>query len=274
MNGYKLMAIDMDGTLLNSKKQITAESIKAINAAVDAGKLITINTGRGLMTLSEYLDTLSKVQYICGMNGSYIYSMKNKSCIYSEELAPRTVMKILQLAAEEDIMVNIIGDKSVIQTNQYNNMEKYHMGLYKNLYRHTAEKCDNLSEYYCRHSFKVRKIDMFHTSTDSRSATINRIQTEQLDVSVAIGEITSLEISARGVTKGSGLKKLCEYLTLSPFEVIAIGDSHNDLSAFSLAALSIAMGNASPEIKAAADVVVSDCDNNGLAEAIYKYFLN
>ena len=91
---------------------------------------------------------------------------------------------------------------------------------------------------------------------------------------LANAEQASLEISAVGVTKGTGLKKLCEHLGISLEETIAVGDADNDIDVLKTAGLSVAMGNANDTVKSICDVVVSDCDHDGCAEVIEKYLLN
>ena len=86
-------------------------------------------------------------------------------------------------------------------------------------------------------------------------------------------ESASLEISAAGVDKGKGLLKLCEYLGLSPEKTIAVGDADNDVAILKTAGLSVAMGNALPQIRELSDVSVADCNHDGCAEAIEKYLL-
>ena len=90
---------------------------------------------------------------------------------------------------------------------------------------------------------------------------------------MAYSEISSLEISAQGVDKGVGLKKLCEYLDIPIDQTIAVGDADNDLGALKYAGLAIAMGNANEHVKKIADVIVADCDHEGCAEAIETYLL-
>lgn len=87
-------------------------------------------------------------------------------------------------------------------------------------------------------------------------------------------ERTGLEISARGVNKGSGLERLCLHIGVPINECIVVGDADNDVEALKKAGLAVAMGNANSNVKKIADVVVADCDRNGCAEVIEKYLLD
>ena len=115
----------------------------------------------------------------------------------------------------------------------------------------------------CRHN----------TSSEARDRTQQRILDSNLEVELADAETTSLEISAKGIDKGIGLEKLCEYKNITLDEIIAVGDADNDIQAIKKAGLSIAMGNANENIKQLADVIVSDNDHDGCAEAIEKFLL-
>lgn len=99
------------------------------------------------------------------------------------------------------------------------------------------------------------------------------IESMGLSVSAVYSEIASLELTAAGVNKGTGLVKLCEHLGISVDETIAVGDADNDIAILKTAGLAVAMGNAEEYVKALADVVVADCDHDGCAEAIEKYLL-
>ena len=87
-------------------------------------------------------------------------------------------------------------------------------------------------------------------------------------------EATGLEMNAKGVDKGTGLKQLCKHLGISIDETIVVGDADNDKEALGVAGLAIAMGNAKESVKEIADVIVSDNDHDGCAEAIEKYLMS
>ena len=114
-------------------------------------------------------------------------------------------------------------------------------------------------------------MNLYHATAEGRERTRKRLA--GLDLVLADAEKTALECSATGVTKGTGLLRLCEYLGVEPEETIAVGDADNDLNILETAGLAIAVGNANEHVKAVAAVVVNDCDHDGCAEAIDKYLL-
>ena len=249
MSQYELIAFDMDGTLLNSRKEITPLTLAALNRAADAGKKIALSTGRCRPELDSYLSLMKR------------------------SLEPSLVKELLKLAIKEGAMMHLLDRESIVQTDQFQHMEQYGMGVYKPMYERVVTAWDNLYETYCASPFPVEKVNFYHTDLESRERTRRRIEEAGFPVILADAERGSLEISAAGVDKGSGLRKLCERLNIPVSRTIAAGDADNDISILKAAGLSVAMGNALPHIKELADVTVSDCDHDGCAEIIDSWLL-
>ena len=150
-------------------------------------------------------------------------------------------------------------------------MERFGMGVYRPMYEKVTTQVDDIYEYYKEHPFEVPKLNLYHATTEGREKTRKRLA--GLNLVLADAEKTALECSAAGVTKGTGLLRLCEHLGIESEETIAVGDADNDLNILETAGLAIAVGNANEHVKAVAAVVVNDCDHDGCAEAIDKYLL-
>jgi hypothetical protein len=146
------------------------------------------------------------------------------------------------------------------------------MGHYTPLFESVATKVDDIREFYEKNSIPVEKMNLYHSTSEGRDKSKERLQ--QLNLVLNNAEKTSVEISAIGVTKATGLIKLCEHLGISIEETIAVGDADNDIDILKTAGLSIAMENANDEVKRICDVTVADCDHEGCAEAIEKYLLS
>ena len=146
------------------------------------------------------------------------------------------------------------------------------MGAYKPLFEKVATPVDNIAEYSIKNKVDVLKLNLYHAFQEDREKTRKKLEKENFVMVNA--EKTSLEISAAGTTKGTGLAKLCDYLGIDLSEVISVGDADNDLDVLSKAGLAVAMGNANDNVKKICDVTVRDCDHNGCGEAIEKYLLS
>lgn len=270
---YQLIAFDMDGTLLDSGKQISPGNRAAITKAAQAGKTVILNTGRCLAELEDYLGLIPQVRYLNCASGALVYDQQEQRTVYSSLLGADTVEKLLELAALEQAMPHILLEKSIVQRSHWQQMERFGMGVYKAQFERVADKWEDIARTYAANPFPAAKVNIYHTSKESRTRTEERIRESGLAVTMARAETTSLELSALGTDKGVGLEMLCRFLDLPLSRTIVVGDAENDLEALKKAGLSVAMGNAKESIKAMADVVVADCDHDGCAQAVELYLL-
>lgn len=273
MSKYKLIAFDMDGTLLNSEKKISKNTLQAIQKATQAGKEVILATGRGPSELTDYLDQLADIRYLNGISGAFLYDLKENKLISSTMLSDKTVMKLIQIAKRIDIMFHLLNEESYVQISHCHDMARYHMDSYQDMFDRITIKQDDLEKFYQNHPFPVAKFNMYHRTSEDRENTKMILAKLNLPVVWVEAETTSLEVSAYGANKGTGLLKLCEHLHIKPEEVISVGDSDNDLDILKAAGLAVAMGNSKQVVKDMADVIVADCDHDGCAEAIEKYLL-
>lgn len=270
---YRMIAFDMDGTLLDSRKQIRPESREVIERACLAGKTVVLNTGRCMAELEEYFPLLPGVRYINSVSGALVYDLQEQKILFSRLLDVETVKQILRLAETERAMPHIMLRESIIQKSHWEQMACFGMAVYQEMYARVSLQWEDLAESYAEAPFPAAKVNIYHRSTASRDRTRQRIEALGLKVTMAVAENTGLEMTAEGVDKGTGLEKLCRILGVSPAQVIVVGDADNDLDSLRWAGLAVAMGNANGTVKAAADVVVADCDHGGCAEAVEKYLL-
>lgn len=273
MNTYQLIAFDMDGTLLNSKKQIAPSSLAAIEQARAAGKTVILSTGRCLAELSEYMDQIPGLRYLVCASGALVYDLARQTALFSEPLPPKQVRKILALAQAEKPMIHMLALRSIVDQNDFEHMEDFHMEMFRSFFEQVADKYPGLAQSYCADPFPINKLNLYHTDAASCARTEASLRAAGIDATMVYEQGTSIEISPKGISKASGLERLCTHLGIPVSQTIAVGDSENDFEILKKAGFSIAMGNAKPNIKAIADAVVSDCDHDGCAEAIRQYLL-
>lgn len=273
MGKYKLIALDMDGTLLNSKKQITGGTKKMIRRAAEEGKIVALSTGRGLAELHEYLEQVPEVRYLDCTSGAVVYDCQEKKVIARRTISVSDMEKLMEIASQEDVMVHFLSERSIVQKDKVEKMEEYHMGIYKTMFETKADHYEDIFKFYSDNPVPMEKCNIYHHTPEERTVTEEKIKAAGLPVVMVHAEETSLEITAEGVNKAAGLLALCRHLDISPEETIVVGDADNDREVLQTAGLAIAMGNAADHIKALADVVVADCDHDGCAEAIEKYLL-
>lgn len=273
MNKYDLIAFDMDGTLLDSSKKIRQDSLEMIEKAVAAGKVVCLSTGRCMPELTIFGEILSKVRYFISISGALIYDNQTKKVICSQSIPRETGLKLFDFVRGEDLMINYFSKDSVIEKDKVCRMADYEMGSHSVMFQKICCKVDNIFDYYKENPEPVYKINLYSRSVEAREKLFNKLKDSGLDLTLAYSEITSIECSPNGVSKASGLKLLCEKLSIPIERTIAVGDADNDLEILKVAGLSVAMGNANENVKKIADVIVRDCDNGGCAQVIQDYLL-
>ena len=276
MSKYQVIAFDMDGTLLTTDKKIAPDTLNALQEAIDAGKQIVISTGRTAAELVIYPEALEKVRYGILESGGLIYDFQEKRTLANTPIAPENVMKILEFAEQEDVLIQVMAaGKVYIQTSYLEQMSKYQIGYFYPLFKATATLIDDirtwLREGTLNGTLEAEKINLYHTDTDARLRTIERGRNVPLEQ--VFSEFTSIEFTPVGISKGTAMARLAEILGISVEQMIAVGDADNDLAMLNNSGLAIAMGNANENVKKAADVIVADNDHDGCAEAIRRYLL-
>lgn len=263
---YRLIAFDIDDTLLNRAKRITPRTKDALLCAQENGVRLVVASGRlpyGVRPYAEELDVFSHGGFYLGFNGGAIFNSKNemisKSFLDSKFINP--VYDVL-LKFDVTVMVHkgdlIFSDKRV---NAYTHIESEVIGLPLN-------KVDNIAEFV---DWNIHKFLIAGAPEELLRCEKALLQKFGGEVDIYLSAPWFLEVMPKGVSKGEGLRTICEYAGILPSETIAFGDSFNDLSMIKFAGLGVAMGNAVDELKREADFVTDDCDCDGIAKALEKF---
>ncbi len=265
----RLVAVDMDGTLLKTDKSIHPDTVRDIKEAERHGVIAAFCTGRAVPELKGFLDTLSMIRYGVCLAGALIYDFYEKRALHKRVLGSLCVQSILRAAEKEDAMVHFLTETdSFVRADQINRLSEYNMASYQRLYQETALPVSDLnSEMQKRRD--VLKANVHFHSTEDRQECLDALSA--LPLSFICSEASTLEITAKGVSKASGLSMLGLCLGIPLKSVMAIGDGNNDLSMLRSVGTAIAMGNAGPELKAVCDYVTDDNDNNGVGKAIRRF---
>ena len=268
---YRLIALDMDGTLLNSRKEVSPEVARAIREAVSRGKTVVYATGRAVCEMEEFFRQLPEIRYAVFASGAGLYDAREKRAFGLRPIPANLATRVMEDVRGRDIMPQIVlAGCDAVQRNHLERLEKYHMGVYRPMYERAMTVVEDIQAFGKEHPGEILKLNLYHTSPEERTGTKERLA--ELPIEKVYSEITSLECSAQDVHKGSGIGKLCEILEIDPGDCIAVGDAENDLSMLRFAGLGIAMGNAKQAVRDAADLVVADNDHDGCAEAIQLMF--
>ena len=284
---YKLIAIDLDGTLLNSYGQISQKNKEAIKKAQNEGKKIVLSSGRSTNSVKTFAEDLGENEYIICGNGSLIYDLKKEEIIYDKFINKNKALQIINICEQNSIYYNIYTEDMVIAKSLNNNVLFYHqenankpdtkktkINLVEDIYEYVNNlKNNNILKFTISDSNniifnsiikklrEIKNIDVLDVAHMSRK--IIKSGTEEILLEYYYTEITS-----ENVDKWNAIKWLAEKLKIDNKEIMAIGDNINDKMMIENAGLGVAMGNSAPYIKEIADKVVEDNNNDGVAQAI------
>ncbi len=257
---YKLIVLDVDGTLVNNQKQITASTAQAIKYAYDHDVIVTIASGRPISGLKEYFSYFEDVPFIT-YNGGVITD-NNKKVIY-EKLLHKNISDIIINFAKKNNANIIIWNNNELFVDEINDSILF--------YEKTSGKKAIIfsNEEFC----KVNKIILYgkyNTLTEYKK----ELEEISQDIHCEFSSNNYLEFFDKEVSKGYALEFLCNYLNIKASECIAIGDNYNDLSMIEYAGVGVAMGNSPEEVKRSADFVTLTNEEDGVAYIINKLIYN
>ncbi len=261
-----LIAVDMDATLLRSDKTVDPSTIGDIDKAVDEGVNLAYCTGRALVEMKNYFKELPQIRYAICYSGAIIYDCIEKKPIYKNEVDALFFEPIIAIAQKYGGMLTFLTeDESIVSEDDLEHMEDFHMGVYKPMYMKVTRRVKDMKEESAKHS-SITKINIYFRSAEDREKGYSELK--HLPLEFAYAEKTSLEMNAKGVTKGMAMLKLAELLGVPANKTMAIGDADNDIDMLKRAGFSVVMGNAKQSIKKLADMVTKDNDHNGVGYAI------
>lgn len=265
----KLVAIDLDDTLLNDNKEISAANRAALRFAHQQQIKVVICTGRPYLAMKDIVQELGFVHeddFIITFNGAQVQRAATGEVVSQNVLSRADMLAWYELLESLSLPLNVIDQRYLYLPPTY---PEGHASFY-------AERISNL---------ETQVLDFYDFSPDQ---TFNKMvvctEPEHLDQQLAKidpefrkqyssfkSRAFLLEIVAKGVTKGDSLRRLGEYLNIKADEMLTIGDQENDLSMIELAGVGVAMGNAVPAVKQMADYITADNNSDGVAEAIYHF---
>lgn len=268
---YKLLALDMDGTLLNSEKKISPKTFQAVSELSKSGIYVALSTGRGLAELTDYKKDLNFIHYGILVSGGYIYDFFNKKVISGHPLSENLLMNLIDGTNAEKAMPHILTvENSVADPSDISHMQDFHMEIYQNMFERICMPCTDFKKFVENNRGEIMKFNIYHRNKKSRDITFEKFKNEPVTFSYA--EETSLEASPKNISKGSGLVELCDFLKIDISETVAVGDAPNDLEILQTAGIGAVMGNATDEIKKYADFITDTNDNDGIVKVIEKFF--
>lgn len=277
MKEIKLIALDLDGTLFDNSGQISPANKIEIENAVKKGLAVVISTGRPFSGLPFEQIKDTGIKYAITTNGSALYEIETGKCLFEAALDDAVVIPIINYIMTKDIHADAFcGGKGYTSEKTLSARSKLDVpeSLLKYIIN-TREVVPDLAAYIKDKNLHVQKMTLnFHKDADGRLVDREDVKAFLManpDINVVCGGYNNLEFTAAGVDKGMGLKKLAELLSIPMESTMAIGDTENDLSIIQAAAVGVAMGNATEEVKKAAAYITDSNTEDGVAHAIAHF---
>lgn len=265
---YKLIAIDMDGTLLKEDKTVSDITKKAIERARKKGVKVVLASGRPIEGITKYLQELNlvdKEDYVLSFNGCLIQNTETREVISKNILKGSDLNYLYSISKELGVNIHAFSKLGCItpKISRYTEVE----GAINGIPIHIVDfnKITPKEDIY-----KVMMID----EPEVLDEAVKKFPGEVYDrYTVVKSTPYFLEFLNKNSNKGEGVKSLTKYLGIKQQEVICVGDAGNDLHMIKFAGLGVAMGNAFEEIKEAADYITSTNEDDGVAQVIEKFIL-
>ncbi len=261
---YRIIFIDIDGTLRNDKKEITERTKKAICEAKKKGIYIVICSGRPGKYVEEVSKASSASNYVIACNGGEIYDYEKKKTIYVNPLKAEEVMTLWYLAEKYDTQLIMISNgKRIVRKQTNDGTDIILEEPIENFVSHNPVTQCVFS------SLKLEKIQQIKEEIDMvKDMEIVNLSGCLVNDNLPKEKPFFLDITCRGTSKGNAIKKLCEYLKIDLKDSVALGDSYNDLSMFEVVGHSVAMGNVPEDIKKMVDEVTDTNNKDGVAKFV------
>ncbi len=264
----KLLAVDMDGTCLNSDGKMSDVTLNALKKAAAAGLIVVPTTGRNLNCLPEKIINEKFYRYAITTNGALAVDLESNKEIFSAFIRNSDAADILRGLKGRSVLTAVNINRRFCIKGPF-----LYIGV-KHVLGKDARKTRMVFDAVKAVEEKDAKIEGIHLfySSDKHCPVIKELVSRYDDVCVTFARKFAEVCSVRG-TKGNALLALGEYLGISADEIACFGDEANDASMFRVVGKSFAMGNAVDEIKNLADVILPTNDENGVAYAIEHYIL-
>ena len=290
---YKLIAVDLDGTMLNSYGEVTENTKRVLKQTKQKGAEVVIVSGRSIDSIKYIASEIDSSKYMIAGNGAVVYDRSQNKILYEKYIPKNKALDIIQICEENSIYYNVYTNKTIIADGlRYNvlyyykenlkkeDQKKTHITLVENIENYIKEMnedekimkifiCDKNKTVFnsiVRKFSAIEDIDILDVSHMARK--VIKQGTEDIPI-----EYYYTEISMKDVDKWYALEFLIKKLGIQKEEVMAIGDNVNDRKMIEEAGKGIVMGGSTPKVSEVADYITLDCNNEGVAKAIEKFIV-
>lgn len=268
----RMIAFDLDGTLLTTDKRLTDETRRTLEQAAKKGILLVPATGRPLTGMPAEVLGIPGVRYAVTANGARVVSTEDGKILREKLISVEKARKVLDIYGEYDTLREIYYDgRGYVEARQIEELDHFvpdpNMAEYM---RSTRTGVADLMEKFCQENRAMDKVQAFFACAREKEQAFWRIR--EIEGVEATGALPyNIEVNAGGINKGEALLWLAGELGIRREEILAFGDGANDADMIRMAGFGAAMKKSVPEVLAVADTVAGSNDEDGVARAIQRY---
>ena len=272
MSEIKLIALDLDGTLLDSEKRLPPRNRRALERAAAAGIEIVPATGRFFRGIPEEVRSLPFLHYSLTINGAEVWDIRADRSVYSSDIPLDLALEVFEYLDSLPVIYDCYQDGWGWITESMRDRAEDYIDYAPSLdmLRRLRSPVPELKRWLRERGKGVQKLQLFTRDRAFRDGLLQSLPPRFPELSFTDSLPNNLEINSAAANKGDALLALGCYLGLGAEQLMAFGDGLNDRTMLLAAGIGVAMGNAHPELLRLADRVTDDCDHDGVAAAIEK----
>ena len=273
MRDIRLIAMDLDGTLLTTDKRLTERNRGAMEKAAEAGILIVPATGRIYAGLPEEIRKLPFIRYLILANGAAVYDREKDQTLYRAEIPQETALEVMTWLDGFPAIYDCYQDGQAYMTAEMlKKADRYAPSpVYLKMILSLRRPVPDLKEQIRTRGSAVQKIQAFCESAETQELVMEKTAERFPQLSVTSSIARNIEINDGRANKGAALQFLCDHLGIGTAAATAFGDGSNDLSMIRTAGIGIAMANGVPAVLEAADRIAPGNDEDGVGRMIEEF---
>ena len=269
----RLIAADLDGTLLNEKKEVSERNLTALRRAAEQGILFVPATGRIWRGLPQALLDLPFLKYAIAVNGAGVVDCEKDETLHRAEISREDSLRLAEYMRGIGTYYDCYLDgRGRVEQYYYDRIDYYIRENFRAFVRSSRGTVPDLIEFLKTQN-GVQKLQMCFADMELRQRIMQELPEKFPEVAVTTAVVNNIEINAADGNKGCALEWLCRYLNIDLSQVAAFGDGTNDITMLQKAGVSVAMGNALPEVKATSKYVTLTNEEDGVAVFLEDYVL-
>jgi Cof subfamily protein (haloacid dehalogenase superfamily) len=268
---YRMLALNIDGTLLRSNGKLTRETKEAIEYVKNKGVYVTLVTNRNFQSTNKLAKALKLNAALISHNGAFVATSIDEP-IYERRIHHELVYDLIELSEKYPCQVRIVHEKySMINRQRDHMMAKFIIGMGEPIF-YPIRYVESLSEQLQEDPISPPNIDMYFPSTQDLHNFKQECEQHFTGVNILIKSDNSLVIVPEGVSKVRSLKILAKKLGIPMHQIVTVGDSYTDYEMIKEAGLGVAMGHAPTEVKEVASWVTRSNDQSGVPYMVKEVF--